>query len=395
MEKKTAKLAPLDWINLVLVLPAAISFYGALRNVFREGRFQDFQWSGTSLTFHHIDPYHQALIHDPNHYIILTQVPNYLHELYLLLLPFGAFSFQAARPYWTLMNCLFTAISVLMLRKIHNLDHSRTLLITLLLLISTPFRIALGAGTEALLELFFFCLVFYCVNQFASGIATGLSYVKYSFSPVLFFYFFFTKRHKLLAISLLPPLLGLLLMWLLVHGNLFTLAIEPFLVSRTNVAPGLGDLMTILHFLFDKTLTVSKTGNLAYTLAIAASAGYAFYLSRRRELSPRRAAPAIAVATLMFFTHLTHDYVLLIVPLAACLAGPFSRVKVLVLSAIGIIWYGVKLQPMFGGSHIVLTTTAILVFSLLAGMLMLLSQIDAVVPAREMQLSAETASTHP
>ncbi len=388
MVKKTAKLAPLNWINLALVFPAAISFYGALRNVFREGHFQDFQWSGTSLTFHHIDPYHQALIHDPNHSILLSQAPNYLHELYLLLLPFGAFSFHAARPYWALLDCLFTALSVLMLRQIYNLDRSRTLLIALLLLISTPFRIALGAGTEALLELFFFCLVFYCVNQFASGIATGLSYFKYSFSPVLFFYFLFTKRYRLLAISLLPPLLGLLLMWLLVRGNLFTLAIEPFLVSRINVSTGLGDLMSVLHFLLDKTLTISKTGTLAYALAIAASAGYAFYLSRHCELSPQRAATAIAVASLMFFTHLTHDYVLLILPLAACLAGPLSRPRILVLAAIGIIWYGVKILPIFGGSHAVLTTAAIIVFSLLAAMLVLLDQIDAAVPAREMQLSA-------
>jgi len=390
MKKNTAELSPSHWINLALVPPAAVSFYGALRNVFRGGHFQDFQWSGAHLAFRHIDPYHQALIHDPNHYILLTQAPNYLHELYLLLLPFGALSFHAAEPYWTLMNCLFTAISVLMLRQIYNLDRSRTILIALLLLISTPFRIALGAGTEALLELLLFCLVFHCVSLVGSGIATGLSYFKYSFSPVLFLYFFFTKRYKLLAISLLPPLLGLLLMWLLVHGNLFTLAIEPFLVSRISVAPGLGDLMTVLHYIFDKTF--SKTGDLAYA-AIATSAGYAFYLSRHRELSPQRAAAAIAVASLMFFTHLTHDYVLLVIPLAACVAGPLSRAKVLVLSAIGIIWYGVKIVPMFGYSYAVLTTTSIIVFSLLAAVLVLLGQLDAPLPAREMQLSAETAAT--
>jgi hypothetical protein len=377
IERKITKLAPLSWINLTLIPPAAISFYIALRNVFREGRFQDFQWSGTNLTYHHIDPYHQALINDPNHYIMLTQVPNYLHELYILLLPFGAFSFLATRPVWAAMLCLFAMLSILMLRQIYNLDRSRTLLITLLLLISTPFRIALAAGTEALLELLFFCLIFYCTTQFRSGIAAGLSYFKYSFSPVLFFYFFFTRRYKLLAISLLPPLLGLLLMWLLVHGNLFILAIEPFLVSRTNVAPGLGDLMSILHLFLDNALSVSKTGVLAYVLAMAASAGYAFYLSRHRKLSPQRATAAIAVASLMFFTHLTHDYVLLIVPLAASLACPLSRAKVFVLSAIGVIWYGVKIMPIFGSSNAALTAGTIIGFCLLAAMLVFLGRFDA------------------
>ena len=183
MKKNTAELSPLPWINLALVPPAAVSFYGPLRNVFREGHFQDFQWSGTGLTIRHIDPYHQALIHDPNHQFLLSQAPNYLHELYLLLLPFGALSFHAAKPYWTLMSCLFTAISVLMLRQIYNLDRSRTILIALLLLISTPFRIALGAGTEVLLELLLFCLVFYCVSLVGSGIATGLQ-VQFLPNPV-------------------------------------------------------------------------------------------------------------------------------------------------------------------------------------------------------------------
>ena len=181
-------------------------------------------------------------------------------------------------------------------------------------------------------------------------------------------------------------------MWLLVHGNIFTLAIEPFLVSRFSVALGLGDLMTVIHSIFDKTF--SKTEDLAYALAIATSAGYAFYLSRHRELSPQRAAAAIAVASLMFFTHLTHHYVLLIIPLAASVAGPLSRAKVsLVLSAIGTIWYGVKIVPMFGDSHAISTITHIIVFSLLAAVLVLLGQIDAPLPAREMQLSKETAAT--
>ena len=362
------------WVNVALILPGAISLYAGLRNALRPGHSQDFQWSGTSLALHHVDPYRQFLAHDPGHLILMSQVPNYLHELYLLLLPLGAMSFASARMIWLVCNCIFTAVVLFLLRRIYALDQARTLLLALLFLASTPFRIVVGAGTESLLELFLFCLFFYFEADINRGIVLGLSYLKYSFSPVLFLYLVFQRRYRLLGVSVVPPLLGLLGMWLLVHGSLMTLAMEPFAVSKVGVTPGMGDLMLLVHIGFGRLLPKTITDQLAYAAALLASACCAFFLSRQKGICRGREAALIAVASLMFFTHLTYDFVFLIVPAAACLEGSMNRSKALALSAISLILYGVKVIPMLGSSSIVTALQAGIVFTLLFGVFVLFSR---------------------
>jgi hypothetical protein len=379
--QKNMRIRPIVWLNAALSLPAAVSLYGGLRNALAPGRSQDFQWSAAHLALHHIDPYRQYLIHDPQHLILMSQTPNYLQELYVLLLPLGAVNFLTARSIWAALNCLFAALIIVVLRRLYTLDLARTLLLALLLLASTPFRIVLGGGQQSLLELLFFCLVFYATGRIQRGLALGLSYSKYSFSPVLFLYMAFRRQYRVLAVSLLPPLLGLLALWFLVRGSLTTLATEPLAVSRVGVTEGLGDLMTLIHVVCDNILSASRISQLTYVAALLASTTYAFFLSRRRDLTPQMEIAPLAVASLMFFTHLTYDYVFLIVPLAACLAAPLHKPKVLVLSAIGLIWYGVKLIPLFGSTPGLRAAFAVIVFLLLAGMLVLLGRRDFASPA--------------
>jgi hypothetical protein len=173
--KTLVRRRPILVLNVALILPAALSLYGGIRNALRPGYSEDFQWSGAHLTVHHIDPYRQFLLNDPGHLILMTQVPNYLHELYILLLPLGALTFTSARLVWLLLNCIFTIIVIASLQKIYGLDRAKTFLLALLLLASTPFRVVLGAGTESLLELTFFCLFFCLEGQITRGLVLGLS----------------------------------------------------------------------------------------------------------------------------------------------------------------------------------------------------------------------------
>src|ERR1700722_8764660 len=153
------RVRPILWINAALIFPAAVSLYAGVRNSL--SRSQDFQWSGTHLAPQHIDPYSQFLSHDPEHRILLSQVPNYLHELYILLLPLGSLGFSHAKPVWAVLNCLFAVLITQLLRQLYNLPRAETILLLLLLFCSTPFRIALGNGQQTLLELLFFCFIFY------------------------------------------------------------------------------------------------------------------------------------------------------------------------------------------------------------------------------------------
>jgi hypothetical protein len=364
------RVRPIAWINAALALPAAVSLYAGIRNALSQS--QDFQWSGAHLALQHIDPYSQFLNHDPQRRILLSQVPNYLHELYILLLPLGALTFSHAKPIWALLNCLFAVLIAFVLQRIYDLPRSQALLLLLLLFSSTPFRIVLGNGQQSLLELLLFCLIFYFTSPAGQGIALGLSYSKYSFSPVVFLYLFFRRQFRVLAISLVPPLLGLLAMSLLVHGSLLTLSTEPFAVSRTDAISGLGNLMTIIQIACRNTLSLPLTQKIMAAAALLASAVFTFALSRQ-NIFPRRDAAALAVATLMFFPHRTYDYVFLAIPLAAALAAPFRWAKTCIMATVVLLWFGIKLVP----SSLPLAlqrTEQLTVFLLLSGILLLLSR---------------------
>ncbi|HMH13318.1 MAG TPA: glycosyltransferase 87 family protein [Edaphobacter sp.] len=365
------RLRPIVWINAALVFPAVLSVYAGIRNSL--SRSQDFQWSGAHLALQHVDPYSQFLRHDPEHSIQLSQVPNYLHELYILLLPLGSLSFSHAKPLWAILNCLFAILIALILRRIYDLPHSQALLLLLLLFAGTPFRIVLGNGQQSLLELLLFCLIFYFARPTGQGIALGLSYSKYSFSPVVFFYLFFCRRFRVLAISLALPLLGLLAMGLLVHGSLLTLSTEPLAVSRTDTINGLGNLMTIIQIACRNVLSVPLTQKIMAAAALLASVAFTFALARQQEIYPRRDAAALAVATLMFFPHRTYDYVFLAIPLAAALATPLLRTKAYILTTVALLWFGIKLIPtsLPPGMQLIEQMT---VFLLLSGILMLVSR---------------------
>jgi len=365
------RVRPIVWLNAALVLPATISLYGGIRNAL--SRSQDFQWSGAHLALQHIDPYSQFLRHDPEHRILLSQVPNYLHELYVLLLPLGALSFSHAKPVWAILNCLFAVLVVFLLRRIYELQASQAFLLLLLLFSSTPCRIVLGSGQQSLFELLLFCLIFYFTKPTAQGIALGISYSKYSFSPVIFLYLFFRRQFRILAISFIAPLLGLFVMGLLVHCSVVPLSTEPLAVSRIGVTSGPGDLMGIIQSVFQNLLPESIIGKLMYAMALLASGAYAFVLSRTNSPSPRRDAAALAVASLMFFTHLTYDYVFLAIPLAAAFSSSSLRwARTYVVAAVILLWFGIKLVPgylSFGAQLIEQLT----IFLLLAGILILFS----------------------
>jgi hypothetical protein len=362
---------PIVWINAALILPAAVSLFAGLRNSL--SRSQDLQWSGAHLTLRHIDPYSQFLRHDPEHRILLSQVPNYLHQLYILLLPLGALSFSQAKPIWAFLNCLFAVLIAFVLRRIYDLSRSQALLLLLLLFSSTPFRIVLGNGQQSLFELLFFCLIFYFTRSTGQGIALGLSYSKYSFSPVVFLYLFFRRKFRVLAISLALPLLGLLAMGLLVHGSLLTLSTEPLAVSRADTINGLGNLMTIIQFVCRNVLSLTLTQKIMATAALLATVTFTFALSRRQNMVPRRDAAALAVATLMFFPHRTYDYVFLAIPLAAALTVPFRLAKTYILATVALLWFGIKFVPasLSSGAQLIEQLT---VFLLLSGVLALLSR---------------------
>ena len=375
---------PIVWLNTALALPALLSLFIGARNAV--ARSSDFQWSGAHLALHHIDPYRQFLLHDPQHLILLSQVPNYLHEIYLLLLPLGALSFDIAKPLWAILNLVFAVLSTLLLGHLYRLDRATTVLLTLLLFASTPFRIVLGNGQQSLLELLFFCLIFSASTWLGRGLSLGLSYFKYSFSPVVFLYFAFRGKYRTLAVSLIPPLIGFFALWSLVHGRPLTLLTEPLAVNRSGVTSGLGDLMSLIFTATSQRFSPDTVRRLMYAPALLLAAACAFWLARRPSAPGLRRqdfAP-IAVANLLLFTHLTYDFVFLVVPLAACLAPScpavedvthdlrfFNARRAITLTIIALLWYAIRIAPS-PNKPLPLFLLELTVFLLLATLLLLL-----------------------
>jgi uncharacterized membrane protein (UPF0136 family) len=325
----------------IIAVPAIISICVAVLHGLRRG--SDFQWSGAYMLSHHIDPYLDSLPHDPRHLLLMNQVPNYLHELYVFLMPLGLLPFGIAKVVWVVMNLLFAGVCVWLLGRTYGLSRAQVWLLALLLGLSTPFRVTVATGQNALAVTLLLTVLL--TAGVGGGLVLGLSYFKYSFSPILVCYLAMRRRWNWLATSAIAPLLGLAIFWMMVHGNILREATEPFAVSRNNgVAFGAGDLMTCSNYLRLRfALTPVSTSGLSFALIGSVVLGAIVALRRAED---RYAFPALICASLLLLVHLTYDYVALMIPLAALMspqtreAIPMPRSKkVAVGVSIGLLWY--------------------------------------------------------
>jgi hypothetical protein len=344
--KMTSSITPasfrLQWLLLAaLTLAAAISLSVGCRGALHSSK--DMQWGASRLLLQHIDPYAEALHGYPRHLEHLSP-PNYLPEFYLLLSPLAALPFPAAATTWCVLTMLLSVASMALLEKIFLLQRSHSLMLLLLLWCSVPFRTMLQVGQMSMLELFFFCIVFYAAERWAS-LGLGLSFAKYSFSPVAVSWFLIRGRYRLLLLSLAAPLLGLVVAWMMIATPLTTFPFEPLRVSQTSVWPGMADLMTCTEYgLKGFGLRASQAGLASYVVALAAAIGFSFTL-RRRSLYPAAEFTLIAVASLFTFKHLIYDYIFLLVPLSYAASQQGRALRKPVSAAVGFFWFLIALVP--------------------------------------------------
>src|SRR5277367_6145135 len=291
----------------------------------------DFQWHGSDFILRGVDPWRAYLA--GSNQILTHSPPNYAHELYILLLPLGAMQYPIASRAWYALNVIFSIAAVWLVGEIYEMDRARRLLLLLLLWGSLPFRNGLYAGQQAVLELFFFSLVFYLTGNLGRGIALGLSIAKYSFAPILVPVLFFRRKFELLAWSLIPPVVGLLAVWGFVHGSFIRLAIEPLLVNRTGICPGAGDIMTLIENIFGYRSPIATL--IPVSLAIL----YAWHIARDEDRSPSEDMACISVGSLLLVSHLLYDYIFLIAPLAYAFQKMRGPMRWATFGIVGFFWY--------------------------------------------------------
>ncbi len=330
-------------VAIAFFLPAAIlalvySFHLALL----PERGQDFQWSGAAMVLHHVDPWKQMLAGD-RHLILLNQVPNYLHETYLLLAPYAMLTFPHARVAWAITNCLLSLSSMLLLGRYFALGSRLTLLLVSIFFTGYPFRTSLGNGQQNFLELLAFCCAFCLAGSSARGLALGIAYVKYNFAPVAVFYLVFRRQWRILLVSLVLPALGLLGVWGLVRGPLVLLALEPFRVSRSGIVVTAADLMALTRWLGSYVLAARPVEALSYLVGILGSAAYSFHLARSTYLTPRATFTCLATSSLILMRHGFYDFIFLAVPLANMHSFKGTWARIVTGMILAYFWYGERL----------------------------------------------------
>lgn len=324
-------------VLFVLLFAAAISSSVAIKEALVGGI--DFQWSGAHLLGAGRDPWITYLSGDKGHEILLGQQPNYLPEFYELLMPLGAMQFSRALAWWCVINLLMLGLTLAMVCKLFKLDRFHAAVAGLLILSSTPFRVTMSNGQHGIFILFLLTSLYYLSNTVFRGFALGLSYSKYSFSPLFFLVTLLRKRWGILFMSFVPPLIGLLIAWRILGGNLLNLAIEPLKTSKIAMGPGDADIMTTVELLLryahlSPGLIYLIPTLLGLVLAIVAAAGIS-----RLDAGGATEFALVTVFTLFCFKHGLYDYVVLLVPVALLLAAPQSKARVFGLLAVGYFWF--------------------------------------------------------
>ncbi len=323
-------------------LLASASTLVAIENAIH--RSMDFQWSAAHLLLLHRDPWSVYLSGDRQHEILLSQIPLYLHELYLLLLPFGFLSFAKAKLPWAICNVCFVSVLGWSVARLCELGRSRTWLLFVLVLLSTPFRVTVGNGQNDALALMCVGLWAFVGAQEARGLLLGAAYEKYSLPPVLVVFLLLRRKWKMLFYSIIPPLVGFLFIDAWISTGWRTLALDPF---RTEVhqtggfVPGVADIMAVSEMLLRHISSrPAWLAMLPYGIAIVLACTIAAYFARNaRSVDGRILLACLLVASLVCFQHMIYDFLVLIFCLGVALKSQRSNTRNLVLALIAYFWY--------------------------------------------------------
>lgn len=339
---------PALWLGTLLAL---VSVADGFRNAMLHSL--DFQWSPARLLAQHIDPWAVYLAGDPQHRILLNQVPNYLQELYVLLLPLGYLPFLSAKLIWAVVNLALVLVSCACIVRLYELGARKGWLFTVLVLTGTPFRVVLGNGQITALMLAALALWALVESARSRGLLLGLAWAKYSVPPVLAVFLLLRRRWRVLMYSVLPPLAGFVFMAVWLHTAAGTLLLEPFRASANNVSPGLANIMALCEIALRRpplfrtmpdafyfSMRAGWSAYLPYACGILLACALAFYFFRYgSKVDGRIQMACLTAASLLCFKHQIYDFLLLIFCLALALKADRIRARNWLLLLIGYFWY--------------------------------------------------------
>lgn len=225
-------------ILLIAMISLIHSFYDAINGSW------DMQWSPSTLLLSGVNPYQWWLNGNPNQQIIMHQQPNYLHTLYVLMLPLASLSWHTAKIIWALLNISFGISIAYYLGKKENLSTITRLIVGLFFICSASFQNAIASGQQSLFVLFFTMAAFYCQKNAFYIFNASLAITKYSFAPPLILYEYYRNGFKKIIGIMLVTMIFILLFSAIVKENPITVTAYPFIISKTS-ALGQADIMSL------------------------------------------------------------------------------------------------------------------------------------------------------
>ena len=138
----------------LLIILAVISLSQGVLNALTNS--QDFQWSPTLLLRTGINPFNYVLNDVKHEKIIMTQIPNYFHGLYVIFLPFTFLNWEKAKLFFVFFNILITIHTIYNFTQHFKLNSSFLILIITIYFSSTSFIVSLGNGHQNIFILYCF-----------------------------------------------------------------------------------------------------------------------------------------------------------------------------------------------------------------------------------------------
>ena len=305
----------IDFILFILLSSIAVSIYiPVIKEIFSISGHHDFQWSPTKIMLENINHY-QYMLEGNTEKILMSQYGEYLHGLYVILIPFGLLEWPVAKIFWFATNLFILIFLPIKLCQKFSLSKIESYLVIFFFSCCIVTKVQLITGQHTLLILLFFSMPF-LFNSKLTFFLSGICYFKYTIGYSLFFYFLFLKDFKKLFLSGLPVFIGWIFYSFITKSNLFDTMFQPFQLAIENQIIGetLND-MPKNKFLFS-ILEIINIENFNYNgvfLILLSLIVSIFFIQRISKIKDDlQKLSCLTLISLIFLPHYPHDYVLLL-----------------------------------------------------------------------------------
>ncbi|MCR5746442.1 MAG: glycosyltransferase 87 family protein [Lachnospiraceae bacterium] len=276
-------------LYVLTALLSLISVYEGIHNALLTS--QDFQYDATCALIHGYDPYDLSLdfkkeavpdiagLNEFYAYFESQGTPqkmeaNQFPSLLYILTPYALLPYAPARILWLITNLLCTAviIGLLKISFMRKVDDRLYPVFMMVMLAGTPWRNQLGVGQHTIFAVAFFLLAVFVafegdttvieyagrntavdegaaekpknktLRMILSGLLLSLSYLKYTVTAPMAFYFIYKRKWKEFVISLVPHIILTGVAAKVLNESFINMLIKPFKVASALTGEGSIDI---------------------------------------------------------------------------------------------------------------------------------------------------------